>query len=360
MTNSDIRRPGRPACFGFRRTGALIALFISAFATFGLAGLHAAADEPVTKAVVIMYHRFGEGDHPSTNVTMEQFRSHVEELKSGDYNVVPLARIVAALRDGTALPPKTVGLSVDDAYASVYTEAWPILKEAGFPLTVFIATDPVDKGLSRYMTWDQIRTLAEEGVTMGSQTAAHPHMADISSADVQEELTSSNARFEKELGSKPDLFAYPYGEANNQVVEMVREAGFVAAFGQHSGAIGSGSPLFYLPRFAMNEAYGSLDRFKLAVNALPLRVADLVPNDPSVSGRNPPNIGMTVTWPTSGLDRIKCYSSHTDTLDVQRLGPRLEVRTAEPMPKGRTRLNCTMPAGEGRWHWFGWQYYVGG
>lgn len=348
-----------------RPLSVLSALLGVAYATFSFALTTAGfatttvADEPVTKAVVIVYHRFGENDYPSTNVTMEQFRAHVNELKTGGYTVMSLPKIVAALRNGTALPERTVGLSVDDAYASVYTEAWPILKEAGFPLTVFVATDPVDRGLSRYMNWDQLRALAKEGVTIGSQTAGHPHLADIAGTNVQRELAESNKRFETELGDAPDLFAYPYGEANNRVVEMVRDAGFVAAFGQHSGAIGTGTPLYYLPRFAMNEAYGSLDRFTLAANALPLRVADFVPNDPSVGERNPPNIGMTVTWPKGDLDRLNCFASHTDKLALERLGPRIEVRMDTPMPKGRTRLNCTLPAGNGRWHWFGWQYYVG-
>lgn len=318
----------------------------------------ALASEPATKAVVIMYHRFGETDFPSTNVTMEQFRAHVEELRTGGYHVESLPKIVAALRSGEKLPPKTVGLSVDDAYESVYTRAWPILKEAGYPLTVFVATDPVDRKLPRYMSWDQLRELAEQGVTIGSQTKSHPHMADHGRERVVAELRQSNALFEEKLGNAPDLFAYPYGEANNDVMTLVKSEGFVAAFGQHSGAIGTGGELYYLPRFAMNEAFGSLDRFKLAANALPIRVADVTPDDPTVSSPNPPLIGFTLTWPDKGLDRLNCYSSHVEKLDLQRLGKRIEVRTETAMPPGRTRLNCTMPAGNGRWYWFGRQFYV--
>lgn len=318
----------------------------------------ALAAEPTTKAVVIMYHRFGENDFPSTNVTMEQFRAHVEELKTGGYNVTSLPKIIAALRNGDPLPPKTVGLSVDDAYESVFTRAWPILKEAGFPLTVFVAADPVDQHTSRYMSWDQLRTLADEGVTMGSQTKYHPHMADLTADAVQIELRDSNALFEEKLGRAPDLFAYPYGEASNEVMALVKNAGFVAAFGQHSGAIGSGGPLYYLPRFAMNESYGSIDRFRLAANALPMSVSDLTPGNPTIGKPNPPLIGFTAVWPDKGLDRLTCYASHVEKLDVQRLGKRIEVRTDQPMPPGRTRLNCTMPAGNGSWYWFGRQYYV--
>lgn len=324
----------------------------------GGSGIAARADAPATQATVIMYHRFGESDFPSTNVTMEQFRAHIAYLKAGNYNVASLDEIVAALKAGTPLPPKTVGLSVDDAYASVITDAWPVLKEAGFPLTVFVATDPVDRGFERYMTWDQLRSLASEGVSIGSQTATHPHMADLDAATIRGELETSNARFKEELGKVPTLFAYPYGEANKLVMQEVKNAGFVAAFGQHSGAFGTGSEVFYLPRFAMNEAYGSLDRFELAANALPMTVSDFVPDDPMLTGENPPNVGLTVLWPADDLERLNCFASQVGEVSVQRLGQRIEVRMDKPMPAGRTRLNCTVPAGNGRWHWFGWQYYT--
>jgi len=345
----------------------MVQRIILAFATLVLGTIGASfspmtsevqADAPPTQAVVIMYHRFGETDYPSTNVTMDQFREHVAELKSGDYNVESLPKIVAALRNGETLPPKTVGLSVDDAYYSVYSRAWPILKEAGFPLTVFVATDPVDRKLRGYMTWKQLREVSEEGVTIGSQTKFHPHMADLTRAQVINELAASNAQFEAKLGDTPDLFAYPYGEANLETMALVKKAGFVAAFGQHSGAIGTGGEMYYLPRFAMNEAFGSIDRFKLAANALPVRAADMTPENPTISSPNPPLIGFTVTWPDKGLDRLNCYASHVDKLSVQRLGSRLEVRADKAMPPGRTRLNCTMPAGNGRWYWLGRQYYV--
>jgi peptidoglycan/xylan/chitin deacetylase (PgdA/CDA1 family) len=316
------------------------------------------ADEPATKGVVIMYHRFGELDYPSTNVTMDQFREHIQELKSGDYNVISLPEMIDAVRAKRSLPDKSVALSVDDAYESVYSRAWPLLKEAGFPLTVFVATEALDKNRARYMTWQQLRELQAEGVTIGSQTETHPHMPDLSLEQIQGELARSNARFESELNEVPNLFAYPYGETDMVGMEAIKAAGFIAAFGQHSGAIASGNDLYFLPRFAMNEAFGSLDRFKLAANALPLGVQDFTPTNPTISDNNPPNIGFTVTWPTRGLDRLNCFASHAPNASIERLGSRIEVRTEQSMPAGRTRLNCTMPAGDGRWHWFGRQFYV--
>ena len=117
----------------------------------------AGASEKQDYATVIMYHRFGERRYPTTNVSIEQFESHLEFIAQGDYTVAPLIDIIETLQSGGVVKDKTVAITVDDAYLSVYTQAWPRLKEYGFPFTIFVATDPVDNNLRNYMSWDQIR-----------------------------------------------------------------------------------------------------------------------------------------------------------------------------------------------------------
>ena len=232
------------------------------------------------------------------------------------------------------------------------------LKAAGFPFTLFIATDPIDQGTFGYMNWDQIREMSRAGVTIGSQTASHLHMPKADPARNREELERSNKRFEEELGRRPLLFAYPYGESSTAVQAVVREAGFTAAFGQHSGALGGGGNPFDLPRFAMNENYAGLARFRLAVNALPLPVTDITPADPLIGAVNPPAMGFTVDAAIKNLDQLACFSSNAGKAKLERLGERrVEIRVDQAFPKGRTRINCTLPAGGGRWHWFGRQFY---
>ncbi len=312
-------------------------------------------------AVVLMYHRFGEGKYPSTNVTIAQFEAHIRELKSGAYTVLPVPRIIEALRRGTSLPERTVGLTIDDAYLSVYTEAWPRLKAAGFPFTLFVATEPLDRKHPDYMTWDNLREMAGAGVTIGHQSASHLHMAKASAERNRRDIARADGRFRANLGMRPKLFAYPYGEAGLAVQKLVRGADFAAAFGQHSGATGGTDDLYYLPRFAMNEKYGDLARFRLVANTLALPVTDMVPADPLITGLNPPAIGFTVVGNVQGLQRLTCFASHEGRAKVERLGTtRIEVRVKKPFPKGRTRLNCTMPAKDGRWRWLGRQFYVPG
>jgi len=315
-------------------------------------------------ASVIMYHRFGESDYPATNTNLEQLDAHIAELKNGDYTVLALGEIVSRLKSGKAFPYKSVGVSIDDAYRSVYTEGWPRFKKAGIPFTLFVATDPVDRGLSRYMTWAQIREMAADPlVTIGSQTATHLHMNDNSMERNAADLEKSNARFEENLGYVPELIAYPYGEFSNTTIDAVKQAGFVAGFGQHSGAFGSDDDLYRLPRFAMNENYGDLGRLRTAASALPIPVKDVIPQDTLVDPNgNPPYIGFTIPDGFPRTDQLACFSNHEGKLKTERLGPRIEVRMTQKLPQGRTRLNCTLPVSgpgnQGRWRWFGLLLYV--
>lgn len=330
------------------------------FVLLSVAGaLAPAAAGASSAAVVVMYHRFGESEHAATNVTVEQLDAHIAELKSGRYAVMPLADIVARLNAGEALPERAVAITVDDAYRSVYAVAWPRFKAAGLPFTLFASTAHLDSPSPANMNWDQLREMRAGGVGVGHHTVSHLHMVGVDAARIEEEIAGANQRFETELGFKPGLFAYPYGEAGRREMAMIEKAGFIAAFGQHSGVIGSTESRFYLPRFAMNENYGDVDRLRLALNALPLPVTDVTPADHVVgAGANPPAVGFTVSHDVGGLERLACFFSHAGRARLERLGPsRVEVRTDQAFPPGRTRLNCTLPGPERRWRWYGRQFY---
>ena len=311
-------------------------------------------------AVVVMYHRFGESTHPSTNIRIEQFESHLEELAKPEYTVLPIPEIAALLKARKPLPERAVGISIDDAFLSVYREAFPRLKRAGLPFTLFVATEPVDRNVGGYMSWDQIRELKKAGVTIGSQTHTHLHMARSDEERNRGELQKSNDRFQAELGEKPTVIAYPYGEYSLAVGAVAKEAGMAVGFGQHSGVLHPDADMLYLPRFAMNENFGGIGRFRLAVNALPLNVADVSPADPLLSAaNNPPILGFTVKGDAAKrLSRLACYASGQGKARLERLGARVEVRLQEAFSSGRARINCTMPTRSGRWRWYGLQFYV--
>ncbi len=312
-------------------------------------------------AVVVMYHRFGENDFPSTNIRIDQFEAHIRELTGDRMTVLGVPEILTALREGTTLPDRTMAITIDDAFRSVYTEAWPRLRAAGLPFTLFVATDAVDRKFDGYMSWDEIRELQQAGVTIGSQTASHLHMPTATPRQNSDDLARSNARFRAELGAAPTLFAYPFGEYGLAVRDKIVEAGFIAAFGQHSGVLHKDAEQYFMPRFAMNEAYGDVARLRLASNALPLRVRDVTPADPMLTkANNPPFFGFTVFGDAiKELGALNCYASGQGRAQIDRLGrSRIEVRFERSFPAGRARINCTMRATNGRWRWYGMQFYV--
>jgi peptidoglycan/xylan/chitin deacetylase (PgdA/CDA1 family) len=317
-------------------------------------GMALAADS----AVIFTYHRFEDSRFPNANTRLDQLDAHIAELKAGGYKVLPVPTIVDALANGKALPEKAVGLTVDDAWYTVWEQAWPRLKAAGLPFTIFVVTDETDRGGADYLTWDRLREMeASNLVTIGSQGASHAHLVAMSPASVAEDLARSNERFEAELGHRPDLFAWPYGEMSLEAADVVRQSGFKAAFGQHSGPVWRGAEPWFLPRFPLNETYGEPERFRLAARSLPLKVADITPADPRLIA-NPPAFGFTVVGDPAGLEHLACYASHVGRAQTERLGERIEVRVQLPFPPGRGRMNCTAPALDGRWRWFGWQFYV--
>lgn len=311
-------------------------------------------------AVILMYHRFGEDSLPSTSVRLSQFDAHLDELISGGYQVLPLGEIVAALEEGRSLPDRSLAITVDDGALSVYTEAWPRLRARNLPFTVFVSTEPLDLRLPGYLSWDQLREMiAGGGVTVGNHGHRHDHMVRLSPAEQRANIAKAAKRLFAELGAAPEIFAYPYGEISAELRKAVEEAGFVAAFGQHSGALGHMTDRLALPRFPINEAYGDMERFRLVANTLPLPVREITPADLYLrsAAQNPPNLGFTVEGPVEDLQNLNCFAKNGEP-ELTRLDNRIEMRLSAPLPAGRARINCTLRANDGRWRWFGTQFLV--
>ena len=311
-------------------------------------------------AVILMYHRFGEKGYPSTNTTIEQLESHIRELKSGPYTVLPVLEIMAHIKNDKFLPERTIGITVDDGFNSAYTEGWPRFKRAQIPFTVFVSTNSINQGRPNRLNWQQIREMHMEGVAFGAHSASHLHMANSSRKRNELEIIKSNNQFKMELGEQPTIFAYPFGEASSEVFKIIAREGYDFGFGQHSGVVHRSSNFKYLPRFALNEKYGEINRFRLAVNSLPLPVANFTPANPKLGIVNPPYVGFTVIADLKNLSKISCFTSSEGRVPTTLLGTsRVEVRMTRPFAIGRTRLNCTLPSDNGRrWHWLGSLFVV--
>lgn len=324
------------------------------------------ADQANPHAVILMYHRFGEEKYPSTNITVEQFESQLQYLKDNDFSVLPLEDIVEAVKNRSALPDKTVAITIDDAYKSIYEVAYPRLKRFGFPFTVFVATGGVDKGIPAYMTWQHMKEMQDGGTVFANHTEGHDYLIrkkeNESHAEWEERITASiksaQDRIMQELGQAPMLFAYPYGEYNSDVAAIVDKLGYTA-FGQHSGAVGILSDTRALPRFPMAESFADMDSFKIKVDSLPMPVIQQEPVNPQTTEKRP-QLSVTLAPSNGNLRQLACYNG-SKRMAITWLEPdeKFSIQAHEDLPPGRSRYNCTAPDRDGgRYYWFSHQWIL--
>ena len=315
------------------------------------------ANEVKNSATVFMYHKFGVSKYPSTSVTIDQLNSHIEELNKEKYTIKSLDFIIDTILNDGDLPENTIGISVDDADKSFLEVGWPLFKKNNIPVTLFVTTGTISNN-QKYINWDQIRKLKEEGVVIGAHSHTHAHMPDISIEEVRNEIETSNKIFLKELGEIPTLFAFPYGETTDEIIELVKEYKFKVAFGQHSGIINETSNMYYLPRFSLNERYGEIDRVKFAASSKGLGVYDFIPQNPTIK-QNPPFIGFSLLddKKAQSLDCFVFDSKGQVDREVYKFNERIEIRLARELSPGRSRMNCTVKDSDGNWRWFGHQFY---
>ena len=80
------------------------------------------------------------------------------------------------------------------------------------------------------LSWNELRELQREGVTMGAHTVTHPIMTQLATEQVRVEITESQRELQRELGKTLPIFCYPSGGHDDAVVALLREEGFQLAF----------------------------------------------------------------------------------------------------------------------------------
>lgn len=171
-----------------------------------------------------------------TSLTPAKFERLVSFLQDRDFETVNL-REYGRLLDKPA-DRKTL-LIFDDAYESVYDNAVPILKKAGYTATIFVITGfagrtnnwDVSPGRKfRHLSWEQIKELAGKGYSFGSHTVNHPDLTRLSDKQVEFELRKSKEVLEDKLGQEVSSLSYPFGRFNFKVQKLAEQAGYKLGF----------------------------------------------------------------------------------------------------------------------------------
>ncbi|MEA3465396.1 MAG: polysaccharide deacetylase family protein [Thermodesulfobacteriota bacterium] len=312
------------------------------------------------QATVFVYHRFGDGRYSSTNIDLHIFEQQLAYLKLNNYTVLPVGDIVQRLSEGIALPDRCVALTVDDGYTTFLTGAMPLLRQYGFPVTLFVSTDAVGGG--SYLNWEQLRQLQQEGVEIGNHSASHPYFVSDEVNKPERWLAESIADIEKaqqafaqHLGCRPTLFAYPYGEYSPAMEILIENLGFAAAFAQQSGVISAVRSFYSLPRFPMGGAFATLQGFKSKLTMRPMPIVVHRSTSPIVGAHDPPELIFSLDNNTDiAMSSLRCYVQGQDSVAVEADGEgNYRVVAGAPLSGRRNKYTLTAQSRDGRfWYWF--------
>ena len=183
---------------------------------------------------ILCYHRFGSGASggmASGNkmiVSAPNFAAQLEWLAKNDYHVLRLSQLSDYLNGKRALPKKSVVITIDDGYESVHRHALPLLRKYRFPATLFVYSDFIGAGDA--LSWPQLQELASSGlVDIQAHSKTHRNLIERPAGETDEryrQMLEAEARvprelLEKRLPIQVRHYAYPYGDANDAVLEAL-------------------------------------------------------------------------------------------------------------------------------------------
>ncbi len=221
---------------------------------------------------ILCYHRFASGGGTGGGkmiMSSANFAAQLEWLARNDYHVIPLSQLIGFMQGRQSLPRRSVVITIDDGYESVHRVALPLLRKYGFAATLFVYTDFI--GASDALSWSQLQDLEASGlVDVQAHSKTHRNLIERDTADSDEryrEILEVEARvprevLERKLAVQVKSFAYPYGDANQAVLDVLTRQRYQLAVTVNPGGNGFFAQPLMLRRTMI---YGDLDlaAFKL-------------------------------------------------------------------------------------------------
>ena len=221
----------------------------------------ATGSEDGARVTVLGYHDFSKTREATEMIIpTEKFRKQMLAIRELGLNVISLDDFVSWKRGEKKIHDKSVLITIDDGWKSVYTDAYPILKELNFPFTLFLYTNYIDGGSSA-LTSEMIREMMQHGCSIGSHSVSHPYPSTVKAkraegADafanyLRKEMGDSRTLLEKQFGSKVSCYAYPGGFVTGEMLPIATEKGYDCLFTVLPGKTNLATSSFTIPRYVI-------------------------------------------------------------------------------------------------------------
>ncbi|MCX6854293.1 MAG: polysaccharide deacetylase family protein [Verrucomicrobia bacterium] len=219
---------------------------------------------------ILGYHDFRERGGSPMIIASSKFREQMQAIKDSGIPVIPLSDVLAWRKGLKNIPEESIVITMDDGWEGVYTYAYPILKEFGFPFTAYLYKKYVNIG-GRSLSWDEIREMMKNGCEIGSHSVSHESLR-IKKGRKEEdhqlwllgELKDSKEYLEKNLGVTITSFAYPFGVFDDSTSDTALQVGYETLVTVNNQKVTWDTPMGKMGRYII---HGESDaNFKLATS----------------------------------------------------------------------------------------------
>lgn len=202
-----------------------------------------------THAVVLLYHLFGAQMTSAQSLSPEAFEAQLDWLAAHHVEIITTAELASYLDGALALPARVAVITLDDGHVTTFTRAYPILKKHDVRFTLALNTEAIEGHRPEAVTWDNVNEMRASGLCeIASHSHIHGHMERLTLASNRREVTLSREIIEQRTGVRAETFVFPFGGHDQRVMDLVKEAGYRAAFAVGTGRIRLDSPRWALPR----------------------------------------------------------------------------------------------------------------
>lgn len=221
------------------------------FVPFKRGGLHPDGYQTVP---IFAYHNFSIKKTNKMTVRKTAFEEQMQYLADNDYQVISLQQLTDFLNFAGDLPERSVVITIDDGWRSMYEIAYPVLKHHGFPATLFVNTDLINK--EQCLSWEQIGEMATSGIDIQNHSLTHRNLGQMQEkespadylATLDKEIAGAETLIVENLNIQPNWFSYPYSETNSLLIGVLKKYGYQGAL-----TVNRGSNPFFIDTYRLNR-----------------------------------------------------------------------------------------------------------
>lgn len=324
---------------------------------------------PSFAAVILQYHHVSDKTPASTSISPAQFTAHMQYLADNNFKVIALSDLINSIKKQQPIADKSVVITFDDAYLDILSNGKPILDKFNYPFTIFINPAIVNRGSKSYLSWPQLKAMADEGVILANHGMEHDSMARITDGLTEQQwlqkqadlLLNAESIIKDKTGQNWRYFAYPYGEYTPAVQQWIKQHDFIA-FSQQSGAVGLETDLTSVPRFPASKPYDKISSLRDKLNSLPFAITLTENNAETIfEYKQSTSVTFTIDVDDFHQSQLNCYISGLGRQKIEwQEDSNFTINFSGPLPVGRVRCNCTAPSisEPGRYYWYSKPWFI--